>query len=124
LAALQAARTDTSAKRGEMKALPERLDDLYDELGQHAGYYGVIQIAADRIRELETALRMFQTQWNACGANSDFGRYFQNVKLAVDKALTPSETNCAFCGRSDGQHDLAYPHPVPVSTPMKTKVVK
>lgn len=36
---------------------------------------------------LKGALQLFVKQWNACGPNSDFGRYFQNVKDAADKVL-------------------------------------
>lgn len=34
------------------------------------------------------ALRLFEKQWNACGPNSDFGRYFSNVRDAVRSALS------------------------------------
>jgi hypothetical protein len=41
----------------------------------------------DRVEGLETALRLFVAQWNACGPNSDFGRYFSNVIRAARDAL-------------------------------------
>lgn len=37
--------------------------------------------------ELLEALRLFERQWNACGPNSDFGRYFQNVRDAARAAI-------------------------------------
>ncbi len=37
--------------------------------------------------ELFEALTLFVDQWNACGPNSDFGRYFQNVRDAARTAL-------------------------------------
>ncbi|USE78871.1 hypothetical protein NDR89_19740 [Cupriavidus gilardii] len=37
--------------------------------------------------ELYKALAKFVEQWNACGPNSDFGRYFQNVRDAAVSAL-------------------------------------
>jgi hypothetical protein len=42
---------------------------------------------AERIAELEAALNLFVKQWNACGPNSDFGRYFSNVRDAANAAL-------------------------------------
>ena len=41
-----------------------------------------------RIAELEAALHLFVKQWNACGPNSDFGRYFSNVRDAANAALS------------------------------------
>jgi hypothetical protein len=38
-------------------------------------------------RDLVAALELFVAQWNACGPNSDFGRYFQNVRDAAVSAL-------------------------------------
>ena len=43
-------------------------------------------IIAER-NELEAALRLFVEQWNACGPNSDFGRYFANVRDVAVAAL-------------------------------------
>ena len=40
---------------------------------------------------VEDALRLFLKQWNACGPNSDFGRYFQNVRDAAEAALRPPQ---------------------------------
>jgi hypothetical protein len=40
-----------------------------------------------RIAKLEAALQLFVKQWNACGPNSDFGRYFSNVRDAAKAAL-------------------------------------
>ena len=39
------------------------------------------------IRQLRAALALFLKQWNACGPNSDFGRYFRNVRDVAEKAL-------------------------------------
>lgn len=36
---------------------------------------------------LREALSAFVTQWNACGPNSDFGRYFGNVRRQAVAAL-------------------------------------
>lgn len=38
-------------------------------------------------KELHNALSLFVKQWNACGPNSDFGRYFKNVRDAAVEAL-------------------------------------
>ena len=38
--------------------------------------------------ELLDALQLFLRQWNACGPNSDFGRYFQNVRDAGLTAIS------------------------------------
>ena len=43
--------------------------------------------ANERIAELEAVLNLFVKQWNACGPNSDFGRYFSNVRDAAKAAL-------------------------------------
>ena len=43
--------------------------------------------AADEIERLRAALRTFVVQWNACGPNSDFGRYFANVRQQAVAAL-------------------------------------
>jgi oligoribonuclease (3'-5' exoribonuclease) len=37
--------------------------------------------------EMRAALTLFLKQWNACGPNSDFGRYFSNVRDAAKKAI-------------------------------------
>ncbi len=34
------------------------------------------------------ALHMFVKQWDACGPNSEFGRYFDNVRKAATSAIT------------------------------------
>ena len=39
------------------------------------------------------ALQLFVTQWNACGPNSEFGRYFQNVRDAAVAALSSAAQN-------------------------------
>jgi len=36
---------------------------------------------------IRAALQLFVKQWNACGPNSDFGRYFKNVRDAAVSAL-------------------------------------
>ena len=46
-----------------------------------------IECNNELIRRLEKALQLFIKQWNACGPNSDFGRYFSNVRDAANKAL-------------------------------------
>lgn len=38
-------------------------------------------------QELVAALELFVKQWNACGPNSDFGRYFRNVRDVAVTAL-------------------------------------
>lgn len=38
-------------------------------------------------KDLVAALELFVAQWNACGPNSDFGRYFANVRTAAVAAL-------------------------------------
>ena len=38
--------------------------------------------------ELLAALETFIKQWNACGPNSDFGRYFSSVRDQARAALT------------------------------------
>lgn len=45
----------------------------------------------DQISDLVAALRLFEAQWNACGPNSDFGRYFSNVRDAARNALAKAE---------------------------------
>ena len=39
------------------------------------------------VERLRPALQLFLEQWNACGPNSEFGRYFANVRIAAEKAL-------------------------------------
>jgi len=46
-----------------------------------------IECNNELIKRLEEALQLFIKQWNACGPNSDFGRYFSNVRDAANKAL-------------------------------------
>jgi hypothetical protein len=38
-------------------------------------------------KALRDALELFVKQWNACGPNSDFGRYFSNVRVAANAAI-------------------------------------
>lgn len=45
--------------------------------------------------ELYAALALFVEQWNACGPNSDFGRYFGNVREAAVKALAKAQGESA-----------------------------
>ncbi len=40
--------------------------------------------------QMQAALELFVSQWNACGPNSDFGRYFQNLCHDAVAALTAS----------------------------------
>jgi hypothetical protein len=42
-------------------------------------------------RALHEALTLFVKQWNACGPNSDFGRYFGNVRVSAEAALKHAE---------------------------------
>lgn len=35
--------------------------------------------------------KLFLKQWNACGPNSDFGRYFSNVRDAAEKYVAKAE---------------------------------
>lgn len=37
--------------------------------------------------ELLDALQLFVKQWNACGPNSDFGRYFSSVRDTAETAI-------------------------------------
>ena len=39
------------------------------------------------IERLRATLELFVSQWNACGPNSDFGRYFKNVRDAAVATL-------------------------------------
>jgi hypothetical protein len=39
------------------------------------------------------ALQTFEKQWNACGPNSDFGRYFQSVRDAAVEALAQAKAD-------------------------------
>ncbi len=48
------------------------------------GYSVELRHENDLLRE---ALRAFIKQWNACGLNSDFGRYFANVRKQAVAAL-------------------------------------
>ncbi len=41
--------------------------------------------------EMRAALQLFIRQWNACGPNSDFGRYFSNVREAARAALRAAD---------------------------------
>lgn len=41
--------------------------------------------------DLLAALETFVGQWNACGPNSDFGRYFGNVRVAAVAALAKAK---------------------------------
>jgi hypothetical protein len=43
--------------------------------------------------DLYEALKLFEDQWNACGSNSDFGRYFQRVRDAAVAALSKADAN-------------------------------
>jgi hypothetical protein len=88
---------DTCDKRGTAVKNATETDDLIEDLRDYANAFGsrsgtagyaiAASNAADSIVELSGALKMFVAQWNACGPNSDFGRYFQNVKNAADLAL-------------------------------------
>lgn len=42
--------------------------------------------------ELLAALKQFVAQWNACGPNSEFGRYFQSVRDVAVAAIERAET--------------------------------
>jgi hypothetical protein len=72
--------------------LLEDLRDYQKAFGSRAGTAGYAVAAgnaADTIVKLRGALKIFVAQWNACGPNSDFGRYFQSVKSAADEVLKP-----------------------------------
>jgi hypothetical protein len=38
-------------------------------------------------RALLSALELFVKQWNACGPNSDFGRYFSHIRVKAEAAI-------------------------------------
>jgi hypothetical protein len=44
----------------------------------------------EHIEQLRVVVDLFLKQWDACGPNSDFGRYFQNVR---DAALKTKQGN-------------------------------
>ena len=53
-------------------------------------------VSAYRARaDLYEALTLFIKQWNACGPNSDFGRYFSNVRDAANAALAKASGEAA-----------------------------
>lgn len=62
------------------------LDDPFD-LPLGIRKVGTEVVLASDYDKLERAVSLFVKQWNACGPNGDFGRYFQNVKDAVDAAI-------------------------------------
>jgi len=41
--------------------------------------------------ELLNALNVFMKQWNACGPNSDFGRYFQTTRDTAQAAIARAQ---------------------------------
>lgn len=49
-------------------------------------YIELLRLRASN-RALLDALEQFTKQWNACGPNSDFGRYFSNVRIAAEAAI-------------------------------------
>jgi hypothetical protein len=49
-------------------------------------YIELLRLRAVNAALLE-ALELFAKQWNACGPNSDFGRYFGNVRIAAEAAI-------------------------------------
>ncbi|HUD10955.1 MAG TPA: hypothetical protein VMS08_00970 [Candidatus Saccharimonadia bacterium] len=47
----------------------------------------VDMVMAEDYDRLIAPLVLFVRQWNACGPNSDFGRYFQDVRDAAVKVV-------------------------------------
>ena len=45
-----------------------------------------------QIEELTAVLNLFVKQWNACGPNSEFGKYFSNVRNAAVAILQRDES--------------------------------
>lgn len=59
---------------------------------QHGfGSFGLTEADANLVAaapDMHGALTTFKKQWEACGPNSDFGRYFKNVYVAACAALS------------------------------------
>jgi hypothetical protein len=52
------------------------------------------------IAEMLAALELFTRQWNACGPNSDFGRYFSNVRVAAEAAIARAKGETFTTGQA------------------------
>jgi len=58
------------------------------------------------------ALQQFVRQWNACGPNSDFGRYFQKIRDGAVDALAKYQLS----GKDSGSHETPAVAPFPYPT--------
>jgi hypothetical protein len=77
--------------------LAARLEQAYQEIGQHYGYVACIDEAADRIRELEAALR-WAVEWvpNPAECSPEPSADIQRI---IYEFGSPSETwPCPNCG--------------------------
>jgi len=54
-------------------------------------YIELLRLRASN-KALLDALQLFAKQWNACGPNSDFGRYFGNVRIAAEAAIAHAKS--------------------------------
>lgn len=79
-------------KRHEGDVCEIFLQDFPGETGERMRATAKLVAAAP---DLYAALALFVEQWNACGPNSDFGRYFGNVRDAAVKALAKAEGESA-----------------------------
>lgn len=52
-------------------------------------------ITPEAFVELLGALELFVKQWNACGPNSDFGRYFQSTYTQARAAIAKATGSAA-----------------------------
>lgn len=64
------------------------LSEIAAEMDRRGSVIESLEIERDKMR---SALELFMKQWNACGPNSEFGRYFSNVRNAALSALNRGE---------------------------------
>jgi hypothetical protein len=77
-------------------ALNENLVTVYtvrdsDNLPVGRGFRASDALLMAAAPELLDALKLFLKQYDACGPNSDFGRYFGNLRPVAAKAIASAE---------------------------------
>lgn len=88
-ACFQGVMKDNADLAAEIKTLDEAVARVREALAQFTSEDVVVMAkrARDEIESRGAALELFIKQWDACGPNSDFGRYFSNVRDAAEAAI-------------------------------------
>lgn len=78
---------------GAGKSVMDNLREVDDHLQglMHYGHSHQLRDAMSVVLDMQEALAEFVKQWNACGPNSDFGRYFQRVHTQARAAQKRAE---------------------------------